>query len=202
MDLARRVGADLALHVTARDGLYLRPQSVNRAAAARFRSAVLALLAYVRRLIVTLALQMEHQLVEAPPRFRPARRGWPGPAQRIRILVQGRGWPGGLDSSFVQSDGWAPKGRLVPTASLFAQLDELAELIRHPVPRARRLAWHFARRARFVGVPDFGARLHLRGATEGQTVFMAMGRAIQLAALARPPSMGPAPRPPPRVRRL
>ncbi|MEM6666142.1 MAG: hypothetical protein AAF638_07035, partial [Pseudomonadota bacterium] len=86
LELAQRVGIDLVDHVTARDELYLRPSVLTRVAARRFRSGLKSLAAYLRRLILLLALQMEHGLVErAPQPVREKRSKWPSPGG-FRVL--------------------------------------------------------------------------------------------------------------------
>ena len=202
LELAQRVGIDLAEHVTARDDLYLRPAGLTRAAARRFRTGLKYLAAYLRRLILLLALQMEHCLAErAPVPIREKRSKWPS-IRGFRVLDTNENWPGEIENDGGRLVCPLRTGALVPSASLFSELDTMLALLKAPEARAKRLAWHLARRVRFAGVPAFGAVLRLRLATEAQVIFAAMARVIQTAGGARPPSLGPAPRPPPRIRGL
>jgi len=197
LELARRVGVDLADHVTARDDLYLRPAGLTRAAARRFRTGLKSLATYLRRLILLLALQMEHGLEErAPTPGRRTRRKWPSP-RGFRVLQAGGLWPGDLQRGRDGPDRLLC-GALTPSADLFADFDRLLALLKAPEARARRLAsgaaGELCRHSRFrpdaQAAPCHGSASDLRG--HGQSNPDGKRRAAAASGTGAPATAAPA----------
>ncbi|MCU0881784.1 MAG: hypothetical protein MUF14_03835, partial [Hyphomonadaceae bacterium] len=110
------------------------------------------LASFVRRLLVLMALRLEHTLVD---KVDPAR-----PLPRPKGMTR----PSGVSFSVLQARGPAPRavGQALPCwrdqlapakqakppspARLYRMLDHLAAIVADPASRARRLAFHLARR--------------------------------------------------------
>ena len=202
----QRHGLLLAADITARDDLQLRPAVLSRAAARRLKAGLRALEAYVRRLLLLLALQLETALPQAD---RPRNPRAPAPRQSARScglrVFAGehdppdnlRDWQGAIPAECPPHGG-------VQAAPLMARLTALKALIAAPDARARRLAFHLSRRRPgLLLASDAGnAQLPRRFGTEVSMLYAALAPAILAASRARPPPLGPAPRPGPRLRRL
>ncbi|MEM7493136.1 MAG: hypothetical protein AAF296_07105, partial [Pseudomonadota bacterium] len=91
----------------------------------------------------------------------------------------------------------------VPARPLLERLTQLRALIKAPQARARKLAWHMARRRPgLMLAPGNHDAVKNRYGTEFSTTYTLMGHAILRLSRARPPPIGPVPRPPPRIRVL
>jgi hypothetical protein len=109
------------------------------------------------------------------------------------------------------SDPWAkpaPRnreyGRMIPAGPLIAHFHYLKMLLEQPEKRARHLAFQLARRRPGLVIPP---GLNQKGVpnrygTEVSALNDAMAQGIWNASRARPPPIGPVPRPPPRIQRL
>lgn len=202
IDLAKRMGTGLLDAIIVADDLHLAPTYLRPGAAARVRAGIRRIEVYLRRLILLLALQIEHAL---PPcaisPVRLASAGRPSASARLTIFAR----PGQL----LALTRLAARPRSAKTAGdvaayrLLLRLAQLGELLEAPRKRARRLAWNLARRrAGFFEAPGRGYAIASRFGTEASAIFDAMAELILGASLSRPPQRGLAPRPPPRIRTL
>ena len=206
VDVAREQGRRMFDGVVTRDNLHLAPELLRPGAARRGRRAIAGLEAYLRRLLLAIALRMEHMLGSEPAArpVRPGKRAARIGAARLRILHSDRPLPDFAALDRVHR--WQPptaRGAPVPAAPLLARLVQLQALLDAPERRARRLAWHLARRrsgALFPPAP--GTRMPARFGPEPPALFAALANMIARASQARPAPRGPAPRPPPRIRRI
>jgi hypothetical protein len=191
----------LLLQVTARDGLDVRPVEVCPAVIGRLAAGVAVLASFVRRLLVLMALSMEHGLVDRIDRATPlARPHGRKSAARARFVV--------LDARFVIADegalpkpafDWAdqaqkaaPAAKGLSPARLYQMLDLLGAIVADPEPRARRLAFYLARRRHGPILPPAGpARIAGRWGTEIRASHDGLAAAIFLAGRARPPPLPP-----------
>jgi hypothetical protein len=203
----------IVLRVLSRDNAHLSPVRLSRAAARRFAAGLRALEAYLRRVILYLALQMEHDLRDSgkerpifgrvPP---PPRQSNTAPTRALIIFNAQHDFPDHL------GDDWTARARLsggprrdgVPAAPFLARLSMLSDLAKDPRARARHLAWHIARRRPGpMLMPDLNRGLvPRRYGTEISASYDADGHAISEASRARPPPIGAVIRPPPRIRCL
>jgi hypothetical protein len=204
----------IVLRVLSRDDAHLSPARFSRAAAKRFAAGLRALEAYLRRLILLLALQMEHDLcdtgetrpifghVPRPPRVPLGQRK----ARAFIIFNRQHDFPDHLGDDWTTQArlSGGPRGDGVPAAPFLARLSMLSDLAKDPRARARRLAWHIARRRPGpILMPDLNrGRVPRRYGTEISASYDADGHAIGEASRARPPPIGAVIRPPPRIRRL
>ncbi|MEM1036278.1 MAG: hypothetical protein AAGI14_05915 [Pseudomonadota bacterium] len=198
--------------VIARDNLHLAPALISKAAARRVRRGIKAIEAYLRRVLLLLALQIEPELAREN-RARPIY-GRKGPRRAAkRPLLSLKAFPKeGID--FALSDkimdlqasnrgACSPHPTPVPARPYLARIAALRELMNDPYTRARRLAWHIARRRPgFLLAPGAQDAVRNRYGTEFSALYTAMGAGIPARSRARPPPLGPAPRPPPRIRVL
>ncbi|MEM9939212.1 MAG: hypothetical protein AAF768_10215 [Pseudomonadota bacterium] len=202
-DFARSQGELLLARVMTRDHLHLSPPTLTRAAAARARAGIRAVEAWLRRVILLLALTLEQDLIAnnhsyqphpAAPRF--------GRGFQFRIFTGERDWPG--LTIYAEPKGPPRRGVQVPAAPLLEKLRALQTLMEAPDTRARQLAFLIARRRPGpLLAPDLWRCLvRARDGTERSAFYTAMGHAIARLSRSRPPPLGPVPRPLPRVRRL
>ncbi|MEM1391003.1 MAG: hypothetical protein AAGG45_07960 [Pseudomonadota bacterium] len=194
--------------VMAKDDLHLSPALISKAVAARLKQAIRAMEAYLRRMLVLLALSLEPGLKpdmrERP--VRPSKRSQSTPTFTFRTFPKA-----GIDfalSSHFEALKARPRtpntGRTpVPARPLLERLSQLRALIEAPQARARKLAWALARRRPgLMLAPGHHEAVKPRYGTEFSTTYTLMGHAILKLSRARPPPIGPVPRPPPRIRVL
>lgn len=207
--LTRQCAASLVLRVLSHDNMHLSPRSMTRAAAERFRAGLRALEAYLRRLILCLALQIEHDLprtnverARLMPGQRPSRKTSCKPSFHFTIFTGQHDFPDPFYAEWV--GGRTVRPVQVPAAPLLARLNALSDLAKSPMARARRLAWHMARhKAGLILAPDlYRGYVPRRYGTEVSASYDAMGHDIIETSRIRPPPLGPVARPPPRIRRL
>lgn len=201
-DLTKRQGLGLLADVMTRDNLHLAPKRISRAALSRLRTGLRALEAYLKRVILLLALKLEPELTpntsihvkHHKPRPHTTRVG------RLAILSQGRDWPG---TKILQSPMYkiAPRGAPVLAAPYLDRLTHIKKLIEAPEKRARRLAYYLARRRPGWLLPPGPSRFRFpaRFGTEISALYTGMAQAIYTACKIRPSSIGPKPRAPPRI---
>ena len=194
-----------AAKILARDNLHLSPREVSRAAALRLKQGIVALEAYLRRLLFVLALHIEHELKpdtkERPIYARAPRKR--GPKSKFKTLPY-RGIQPDF-STFSCSSRWAGRQppKPVPLAPLLKRLAEVRDILNNPEARARRLAYHLARRQSGpLLAPCAHNAVRNRHGTEFSAIYTAMSAEIGELSRARPPPIGPVLRPPPRIRRL
>ena len=204
----------LASFVLARDDAHLAPRAFSPAAAARFKAGLRAIEAYLRRMILWLALQIEHDF----PRDNPERAIYQRTAgQRanqnlsLKIFTAQHDFPDNFadryDPSFYGLGADRPqplRPPAIPARPLLDRLRALSDLAKAPEARARRLAWLLARkRPGPVMTPDIGRRyVPARYGTEVSAIYDSFIAGIAKASRARPPPLGPVRRPPPRIRTL
>lgn len=202
LDQLQRRGAGLALRIISRDGLHLRPVLLSQAAARRLRAGLRALEAYVRRLLLVLALAFEPGLQSPLMARRVVRRKALSPPQStgLRIFVGEGAWPYDWNRlpRYTRSPG------PVMAAPLLGRLASLTALVMSPQGRARRLAFYLARRRPgLVLAPQLSQKpMPARFGTEVSALYDAMATHIVEVSRARPPPLGALARPPPRIRSL
>ncbi len=163
--------------------------------------------AYLSRFLILLALVLEPGLkprpgetvkYARPPSRDPAR----GRGRSFRIRLDDLPEPPFEISgnAFERSE---PSLQRVYARPLLEHLSRLKALIDAPEARARRLAWHLARRRHGVMIAPRGrTRVPARWGTEGSALFDAMAVGINRLSHVRPPPLPPPKRAGPRVRML
>lgn len=196
--------------VAARDNLHLAPKTLTKAAAARIRRGIRAAQAYLRRLLIVMALMLEPTL---KPDQRP--RAIYGKVEKPKLprkktfpIFTGEQNPPDFQymsetGAFTARNGHQNTGPVL-AAPLLEQLRALRALLENPDARARRLALHMARRrAGLILAPDLNRGLVPgRLGTEISSLYQGLGVQIAELSRGRPPPLGPAPRAPPRIRTL
>ena len=221
LDTFRTHGAALHSAISAGGDAHLAPVRLSGAATGRLRAGIAALESWLRRVLILLALELEPALQPGRPyaKYRRRRRlaprrhslrifpsGRPLDAatrDRLRRLPRGRRWQAGFGADL--SGGAGSSGQpSVWAAPLLARLSALRDLVEAPEARARRLAWHLARRrpGRFRAPRYTGPRSGRLFGTETGALHDGLGHAIFEASRARPPPLGPATRLGPRLRQL
>jgi hypothetical protein len=195
----------LGIHarVMGRDGLILRPRFVTKAIAARLRTGVRALEAYLRRVLVLMALEMEHELVAVhrPENLKRAK------AKKPRLKTYSlRVYPPDTDGGQAYferclfqdykvrtqvHDATCPPVT-VPIERWLDRLDHLHALAKDPAAKARRLAYTLARcRHGILMAPDERDRKLRRWGLEASAIYDAMAMQIMTKSRARPPPLPP-----------
>jgi len=203
----QREAVRLTSRLLSRDGLSAFPELISQAAAARLRAGLRVIEAFLARLLVLMALEIESTLthVERPER-RPRERQPRKRGVTLRIfpcelvgdgpeLSLSESWPGSPNGSPPERPAAAPAP--VPTRALFERLARLRLIAEAPGARARRLAFHMARtRPGPLLAPKHRPGVANRWGVEASALYTAMGQGIVTASRSRPP-----PLPPPRVPR-
>jgi hypothetical protein len=191
----------LADAVLTRDNLHLRPDLAQKSVAARLASGMRLLRAFLRRLVILIALDLEWGLVD--------KRGEMKRPHGRRAKSSAGFVLGGLDpdrvSPWLNTDG--PKfkpcfhasfddGRSPPIpvdmARLYAQFAFLAGIAANPLANAERLAFHLARtRPGILMAPEGPHRIPGRWGTEVSASFDAMWASIMTVSRSRPPPLPP-----------
>jgi len=205
LGLVRRQGALLVARVLSRDSLHLGPSLTSPAAARRLKAGLRALEAYLRRVLILLALQLEPGLPrDTRPRTIYARAPRK-PAERphFRLLTAQRDFTP-FTASDANSTQSIPQKSAILAAPYLTRLRTLKSLLDAPTARARRLAFHLARRRPGpILAPDaVGTNLPRRYGTEVSAIYAGLAQAILNASRTRPPPLGPMPREGPRIRLL
>jgi hypothetical protein len=191
---------NLASMVNTRDQLHLRPAWASKAVAMRLASGLIVLRAFLRRLVILIALELEWSLVDTRgPMKRPHKRK---ATSRAALNL------GGLDvqgaSPWLNAVGPTFKARVktgnngpveVDMAKLYAKLDYLAAIAADPMAKAKRLAFHLGRTYEGIIIaPQGPRRIAGRWGTEVRASYDAIAAAIMEQSRTRPP-----PLPPPRT---
>jgi hypothetical protein len=191
----------LAMAVNARDNLHARPPLARKSVAARLVSGLVVLRAFLRRLIILIALDMEWALVDKRGAMkRPHGRKSTSSAH---LALQGLDaekpspWLNGDGPQFHRDDRQMLQAAMyVDMAKLYAQLSYLAGIAANPIAKAKRLAFHLARtRAGIIMAPQGPRRIAGRWGAQVSTSYEAMAASIITISRIRPP-----PLPPPRKR--
>jgi hypothetical protein len=180
----------LVAAVHTRDNLHLRPPLAPKAVAARLAGGLRVLRAFLRRLIILIALDMEWTLVDTrgPMRRPHGRKSVPA---STGFALKGLG--AHKASSWLAEGGVGRKPpALIHLGKLYAQLDYLAKVAANPMARAKRLAFHLARTHQgMIIAPEVSRRIAGRWGTEVSAVFDAMAAAILTKSRSRPPPLSP-----------
>jgi hypothetical protein len=194
----------LAAAVNTRDQLHLRPPVACKAVAMRLASGLVVLRAFLRRLVILIALELEWGLVDKRGEMkRPHMRK----AKSRAVLSLG-----GLEANKANPwlDGGGPQfkarvktGNIGPVevnmANLYTKLDFLAAIAANPLAKAKRLAFYLARRYPYdpngiIIAPEGPKRIAGRWGTQVRASYDAIAGSIMIQSRNRPP-----PLPPPRT---
>jgi hypothetical protein len=191
----------LVAAVTTRDNLHLRPALARKAVAARLRSGMIVLRAFLRRLIILMALDLEWGLVEARGEMkRPhGRKSKASAGFSLKGLddAKASAWLDGAWPQFkpvvkIANAHWHNAPVEIDMAKLYAQLDFLAKIAANPTAKAKRLAFHLARTYQgMIIAPQGPKRLAGRWGTEVRACFDAMHASILTTSRKRPPALDP-----------
>ena len=184
--------------VNSRDNVYLRPEMARKAVAERLAGGLRLLRAFLRRLIILMAVELEWTLVDKRgPMKRPHGRK-PKPLSAAFSI---RGLDPPKPSPWLNSDG--PKfkpivrtGRGVPAdvdmSHLYAQLSFLARVAANPMAKAQRLAFHLARSYEGpIIAPQGPKRIPGRWGTQVSVCYDGMYDSIINQTKNRPPPLPP-----------
>jgi hypothetical protein len=189
--------------VVLRDDAYLRPAFATLAMAKRLSTGLRHVEAFLRRVWLVMALELEPTLVDVQrPLCRPKGRKTKAKAKgkattRFCILPKAPGLPYALMQAFEQKrDGLVRHGNRDPQpvamARLYERLDHLSIIIGDPLKRAQRLAFYLARKK---PGPFFAPNLMLRTpgvwGTEARASFDALAYDIITRSKNRPPPLRP-----------
>jgi hypothetical protein len=194
----------LAATVSVRDDLYLRPAFARKAVAARLASGLVVLRAFLRRLILLMALDLEWGLVEARgPMKRPHGRK-SKVSKRFALpnldAQKASPWLNAYGPQFQpriksQNEAGTNPPVYIDMAKLYAKLDYFAKIAANPHAKAKRLAYHLARTYQGMIIAWEGPkRIAGRWGTQVRTYYDAMAAFILEQSRHRPP-----PLPPPRT---
>jgi hypothetical protein len=185
--------------VTTRDNLHIRPPLARKAVAARLASGMRLLRAFLRRLIILIALEMEWGLVDTRgPMKRPhGRKAKPSACATFSLTCfdadKVSPWLNGDGPQFNSAKQQAPSTPAsIDMTKLYAQLDFLAKIAAKPVAKAKRLAFHLARKRHgIVMAPEGPKRIAGRWGTQVSASFDAMAASIITQSRNRPPPLPP-----------
>ncbi|MEL7231405.1 MAG: hypothetical protein AAGJ85_02720, partial [Pseudomonadota bacterium] len=193
--------------VLARDNLHLGPLVISNAAAKRVARGLRHLEAYLRRVLILMALTIEPSLKpnlrENSPKSPKTPRN--GRSEAALRLLERRAPP--PDFYALQERPRSPKDtrpKQVPAKPFIDRLAAIKALIEAPHARARRLAYALHRRRPGpMLAPDIGRGLvPSRLGTELSATYNGLGHAITTQSRARPPPLPPVPKLPPKIRVL
>jgi hypothetical protein len=184
--------------VNTRDNLHLRPEVARKAVAVRLASGLRLLRAFLRRLIILMAVELEWTLVDTRgPMKRP--HGRPSKPTLASFSIKGLDAP--IASPWL--DGYGPQfkpvirtGRVGPVdvdmSNLYAQLKFLSRIAANPMAKAQRLAFHLARTYEGIIIPPDGPkRIAGRWGTQVSAFYAAMRSSIITQSRNRPPPLPP-----------
>ena len=202
---ALRLAEGIYDRVMARDNLFTRPCFITQAVLGRLRTGVRALEAFLRRILILIALEMEPELiyVRHPENLAWAKAKIPR-VKKYALLIYPPPAPGGLPDFFdtntrAPAPEWDRDDAIwgqpkVPIGNWLDRLDYLRDLAKDPVKKARRLAYKLARyRHGILMPPSQHHRLLPRWGTEASAIHDALAYQIIEKSKVRPP-----PHPPPR----
>jgi hypothetical protein len=189
----------LVAAVITRDDLHFRPAWARQAVAVRLAGGLRLLRAFLRRLIILIALELEWGLVDT-------RGAMKRPHGRQSKSSAGFSL-GGLDtnkvSPWLNADGPNFKPVLmsehrhygpvdIDMAQLYAQLDFLSKIAADPLAKAKRLAFHLARTHQWIIIaPEGPKRIAGRWGTQVSASYNAMAGSIIMQSRNRPPPLPP-----------
>jgi hypothetical protein len=206
---ALSLAVQLHARVIGRSELMGRPDLVRKAVAARLRAGVRALEAFLRRILILMALDIEPDLVaefqpenltrakagKMPRAKKPFLRIYPDADQPQSFEFEQRFSANPLylaGSSDVHSHAAALPLVLVPIGRWLAQLDYLHSIAKDPIKKARRLAFALARcRHGLLMAPPQQPRVMRGQGTEATAIYDAMAFQIMQKSRTRPPPLPP-----------
>ncbi len=180
-----------------------RPGFVRKAVAARLRAGVRALEAFLRRVLILMALEIEPNLValvwpENLARAKVRKVSLKNPSLRIYPNAdrpQAYDFEQRFDASCTSdlpSHAAALAPVTVPIGRWLAQLDYLHAVIKDPIAKARRLAFSLARQRHGLLMAPYQNPRVMRGqGTECTAIFSAMAFQIMGKSRSRPPPLPP-----------
>ncbi|MFN8734840.1 MAG: hypothetical protein ACK5Z6_01125 [Hyphomonadaceae bacterium] len=176
---------------------------MRKAVAARLRKGVRALEAFLRRILILMALELEPDLV-AKLQFENLARAKGRKVRAIKAFLRIFPTPGGVHTFDFKHRLGAPRVSetpphaaalppvKVPIGRWLRQLDYLQTIINDPVAKAKRLAFSLARRHHgLLMAPDQHRRVMRGCGTEPSTIFDAMAFQIMQKSRSRPPPLPP-----------
>jgi hypothetical protein len=187
--------------VITRDDLHLRPPLARRAVAARLAGGLRLLRAFLRRLIILIALELEWGLVDTRGEMkRPHKR-----RSKSSAGFSLQGLDANKVSLWLDNDGpdftamvktGSTQGYNTPVdidmAKLYAQLDFLARIAANPTAKAKRLAFHLARTHHgIIMAPAGPPRIAGRWGTQIRASYDAIAASIITKSRNRPPPLLP-----------
>jgi hypothetical protein len=187
----------LVAAVTTRDNLHIRPAFARKSVAARLRSGMIVLRAFLRRLIILIALDMEWHLVDnRGPMKRPhGRKSISLSKLNLKLLDDMRvsPWLNAVGPSFKPV---IKTGRMPPVdigmSQLYAQLDFLAGIAADPSAKAKRFAFHLARTYEgIIMAPAGPKRIAGLWGTQVSAFYDVMAHSIITKSRDRPPPLDP-----------
>jgi hypothetical protein len=204
------LGQAVQLHarVIGKSELMGRPEFVIKAVAARLRAGVRALEAFLRRILILMALEIEPDLdfVWRPENM--ARRKESDKKQRTKkpflqiynmpdrpyhfAFEQKFGAPCGSGTTDADTHAATLPPVTVPIGRWLAQLDYLYDIAKDPIAKARRVAFSLARcRHGILMAPPAHPRVMRRCGTEASAIYDAMAYQIIEKSRSRPPPLPP-----------
>jgi hypothetical protein len=189
----------LAAAVITRDNLHIRPPLARKAVAVRLASGLRVLRAFLRRLIILIALELEWGLVDMRGAMKRAhgRKS----TSSARFSLQGLGdekaspWLNGEGPQFKTNSDTTQAHNApvqIDMTKLYAQLDFLAGIAANPIAKAKRLAFHLARTHHgIIMTPEGPQRLAGRWGTQISASFDAIAASIITKSRNRPPPLPP-----------
>lgn len=209
LSLALNTASGVLGDVAVRDRLDLHPKHISRAAMARATGGLRAIEAFVRRLILLLALQFEHDItVDISPREHPKKQPAPRaptPNTSLRIFLTELVFPDTLAEHFnTDTTGdWQTRGPAeMPAAPILARIARLRRALNTAEARGRRLAYTLSRRRHGLLMAPFPLAVPARMGTEFAHLYRTYGFDIRRQSCARPPPTRARPPPRPRIRQL
>ena len=188
----------LVAAVNTRDNLHLRPAWACKAVAVRLASGLRVLRAFLRRLIILIALDLEWGLVDTRGEMKRPHGRKSASSSRPSL----KGLDAAKVSPWLKSDGpqlntlQDKQAHNTPVqidmAKLYAQLDFLAGIAANPISKAKRLAFHLARTQQgIIMAPEGPQRIAGRWGTQVRASFDAMAASIITQSRNRPPPLKP-----------
>jgi hypothetical protein len=188
----------LVAAVTTRDNLHIRPRLARKSVAARLVSGMRLLRAFLRRLIILIALEMEWSLVDMRGEMkRPHGRTATSSSMKFSLTCfdadKVSPWLNGDGPSFTSAKQQAPTTPVaVNMNKLYGQLDFLSKIAANPIAKAKRLAFHLARKRHgVIMAPQGPKRIAGRWGTQVSASFDAMAASIITQSRNRPPPLPP-----------
>jgi hypothetical protein len=182
------------------DPNFIWPKFASKSVAGKLRSAIGLIEAYLRRVLLTMALEIEKSLVDNRRPLKRVKDRKRRLKKSVRFPVQFVPYRPLTDKVLYKFDLAAKLRRerprqipkLVPMGKLYRRLDWLWEVAENPVKRATRLAYNLARRREGpIIAPNCGLRMPQRYGTEISLTFSLMATDILLRSKVRPPQQAP-----------